>query len=263
MLVQFSLNSAEARWVLAAGFWQWPVVQAARRVIVCRSSTGAAIMVQRWPEFPWQSFAAGITAADRVAVLRQPAAEAVVEHGGWRQAAITSVADLGPDDLIVKSANTYDGRRAGVLLGHRQGFGTMGRIYSGLDAAGQATGCPARVVVPMLTEKLVPPCELQASSYPDSALGWASRFMVYEPDLIFDERKAMVVLAKCDSVRIVGRGAAYDGASVTTYHVEVAGDGIGKLHALIDQAKGARALPFATGEAAGSAQGAPWGGEAK
>jgi len=137
MLVQFSLNSAEARELLAAGFWRLPAVQSARRVVVCRSSTGAALMVARFEDFPWDSFAAGVTLVNGVGVCRKPAPEAVVTGDTWSPQALQDIADLGPDDLVVKSGNVYDGRRVGVLLGHEQGFGTMGKIYHGLAVTGR------------------------------------------------------------------------------------------------------------------------------
>jgi|GEM_PF-1722069 len=262
MLVQFSLNSAEARWVLAEGFWRWAPVKAARRVVVCRSTTGAALMVHRWPQFPWQSFAAGVTTSENVGVLRQPAAEALVTGDSWRQVPLSDIRDLGPSDLIVKSANTYDGRRAGVLLGHRQGHGTMGRIYPELDRTGDAAGCPAKVVVPMLSEKLLPPDALEPSGYPDAALGWASRFMVYTPDLILDERQAITELVG-GLVRIVGRGASLDGLSVTSYHVDLPDEqAAAKLYALIDAAKQAQLLPFDQAGVLSSSAGAEWKGSA-
>ena len=260
MLVQFSLNSAEARELLAAGFWRSPAVQGARRVVVCRSSTGAALMVARFEDFPWDSFAAGVTLANGVGVCRKPAPEAVVTGDAWSPQALQDIADLGPDDLVVKSGNVYDGRRVGVLLGHEQGFGTMGKIYPGLAATGEAKGCPAPVLVPMLSEKLVPPGALLPSGYPDTALGWASRFLVYQPDLIFDERDAIKLLTGGDAL-IVGRGASVDGYSVTTYHVSVEDGGPAELLlALVDSVKGADLLPFDEQPAAVTTAQRPWGG---
>lgn len=263
MLIQFSLNSAEAREVLAAGFWRLPAVTAARRVVVCRSSTGAALMIARFEDFPWDSFAAGITLSQGVAVLRQPAPEAVVEGDAWTAQALPDVADLGVDDLVVKSANVYDGRRVGVLLGHEEGFGTMGKIFPGLAAGNGAVGCPAPVLVPMLSEKLVPPGALLPSGYPDAALGWASRFLVYQPDMIFDERDAIKLLTGGDAL-IVGRGASVDGYSVTTYHVSIDEGGPAELlTALIDSVKGADLLPYEEQPAAAATAQRPWGGRAK
>lgn len=260
MLVQFSLNSAEARELLAAGFWRLPAVQRARRVVVCRSSTGAALMVARFEEFPWDSFAAGVTLANGVGVCRKPAPEAVVTGDAWSPQALQDIADLGPDDLVVKSGNVYDGRRVGVLLGHEQGFGTMGKIYPDLAATGAATGCPAPVLVPMLSEKLVPPGALLPSDYPDTALGWASRFLVYQPDQIFDERDAIKLLTGGDAL-IVGRGASVDGYSVTTYHVSVEDGGPAELLlALVDSVKGADLLPFDEQPAAVATAQRPWRG---
>lgn len=260
MIAQFSLNSAEAREVLATGFWRAPAVQAARRVVVCRSSTGAALMIARFPDFPWDSFAAGVTRSQGVCVCRKPAPEAIVAGDGWTQMALTDVPDLGPHDLVVKSGNVYDGRRVGVLLGHEQGHGTMGKIYPGLGRDGSATGCPAPVLVPMLSEKLVPPGALMPSGYPDSSLGWASRFLVYQPDMIFDERDAIRVLTGGEAL-IVGRGASVDGFSVTTYHVTVdAGVAADALFALVDSVKGADLLPFEEQECVAEASGCAWGG---
>lgn len=260
MLVQFSLNSAEARELLAAGFWQWQAVRDARRVIICRSTTCAALMVSRWSDFPWESFAAGVTHAKGVCVNRKPAAEALVTGDKWTYRALSEIGDLSQTDLIVKSGNAYDGRNVGVLLGHRQGFGTMGRIFPGLDQNGEATGCPARVVAPMLSEKLVPEGTLKQSEYPDSSLGWASRFMVYRPDLIFDERDAIRVLTGGDAA-IVGRGASVDGFSVTTYHVTIAEANAPALFALIDSVKGADLLPFEEYECTGDCANCFWGGK--
>ena len=244
--------------MLARGFWRWDVVRQARRLVVCRSSTCAALMVERWPDFPWETFVAGVTVAEGVGVLRRPASEALVTGDRWASRPLAEVADLGPADLVVKSANAYDGANAGVLLGHRAGYGTMARIYRDLEATGEATGCPARVLVPMLSEKLVPPGELRPSGYPDTSLGWASRFFVYRPDLIFDERDALRVLTGCE-VRIVGRGATLDGLSLTTYHAEVPPDRAPALFAAVDAAKGAEPLPFDTAEVALRAAGTDWG----
>ncbi len=259
MLVQFSLTSAEARLVLAEGFWAWPVVSRAKRVVVCRSSTCAALMVARWPEFPWRSFAAGITWQRGVCVNPVAGAEAVVRGDAWTQEGLGAVGDLGPDDLIVKSGNIYDGRRVGVLLGHRQGYGTMGRIYPMLGKTGSATQPLAPVVMPMLSEKLVAPDALTPSGYPDSSLGWASRLMVCEPEHVFDERDAIRLIAGGE-VRVVGAGAGADGYSVTTYHVETADAGAQRLFGLIDKVKGAVPLPFAERDCDGECRGCSWGG---
>ncbi len=259
MLVQFSLNSAEARELLAAGFWRWQAVREARRVIVCRSSTCAALMVARWPDFPWESFAAGVTHSKGVCVNRKPAAEALVTGDTWTYKAF-DVAELGSEDLIVKSGNAYDGRNVGVLLGHQQGFGTMGRIFPGLNETGQPTGCTARVVAPMLAEKLVPEGSLRPSGYPDSSLGWGSRFLVYQPDLIFDERDAIRVLTGGDAA-IVGRGASVDGYSVTTYHVAIDDSGAKALFELVDSVKGADLLPFEECDCAAESGECSWGGK--
>lgn len=259
MLVQFSLNSAEARELLALGFWQSPAVKAARRVVVCRSSTGAALLVARFPDFPWESFAAGVTLSQGVGVLRKPAPEAIVEGAHWTPKALPDIKDLDASDLVVKSGNVYDGRRVGVLLGHREGYGTMGRIYPGLGAKGEATGCPAPVLVPMLSEKLVPPAALVPSGYPDHALGYASRYLVYQPDLIFDERDAIRLLVGGEAL-IVGRGASVDGVSVTTYHVSVPETAAAALFALVDSVKGADLLPFEEQDCVGEPAGCSWGG---
>lgn len=257
MLLQFSLNSAEARRLLAAGFWRWPVVTGAGRVILCRSTTAATLLVHRWPEFPWQSFVAGVVARDGVTVQRQPAAEAVVRDQSWVQQPLGEITDLSSDDLIIKSANAYDGQWAGVLLGHRAGFGTMGRIYPELERSGKAAGCAAKVVSPMLSEKLLPAGSLRDSGYPDLALGWPSRFLVFRPDRIFDERDALRELG-ANEVRIVSRGASHDGHSVTTYHVAVDDEAAPSLLAAVDAAKGAEPLAFAVGPALAGDDGDSW-----
>lgn len=259
MLVQFSLTSAEARLVLAEGFWAWPVLSGARRVVMCRSSTCAALMVSKWPEFPWRSFAAGITWRRGVCVNPVPGAEAVVRGDAYSQEGMGAVDDLGAQDLIVKSGNLYDGRRVGVLLGHRQGYGTMGRIYPALSKTGVAAEPIAPVVAPMLSEKLVSPDALAASGYPDSSLGWASRLMVYEPAHIFDERDALKLISGGE-VRLVGSGAGADGYSVTTYHVSAPEAGVRKLFELIDRVKGAEPLPFPERECNAECLGCSWGG---
>ncbi|MDP2872337.1 MAG: hypothetical protein Q8P31_07360 [Bacillota bacterium] len=259
MLVQFSLTSAEARLALAEGFWSWPVAAGARRVVVCRSSTCAALMVARWPEFPWESFAAGITWPKGVCVNRVPGLEAVVRGDAWSQEGLGALSDLGAGDLIVKSGNLYDGSRVGVLLGSRQGYGTIGRIYPSLGRTGIAGQPLAPVVAPMLSEKLVPPEALVPSGYPDSSLGWASRLMVYRPDHIFDERDALALITG-GSVRLVGGRASADGYAVTTYHAEVSEDGARKLFALVDRVKGAKPVPFSEQGCDGECQGCTWGG---
>jgi hypothetical protein len=260
--VQFSLNSAEARRVLAQGFWAWPAVLTARRVVVCRSSTAATLMVERWPGFPWPSFAAGVTLQKGVCVNRLPAAEAVVERGAWRQQSLGDLTDLGPGDLVVKSGNLYDGERVGVLLGGPSGFGTMGRIFPELAATGEAKGCRAKVVAPMLSEKLVPPAALSASAFPGSSLGWGARLMVYRPDYVFDERDALRVLTGGEAA-IVGRGASLDGYSVTTYHVSVADGGRARLFDVVDGVKGSQPLPFQARECSGDCTGCSWGGRTR
>ncbi len=261
MLVQFSLNSGEARALLAAGFWRWQAVKDARQVIVCRSATCASLMVAKWPDFPWESFAAGVTRKQGVCVNRKPAAEALVTGERWTHKAF-DVATLNNDDLIVKSANAYDGQECGTMLGHKQGFGTMGRIFPGLNQTGEPTGCTARVVAPMLTEKLAPQGTLKPSGYPDSSLGWASRFLVWKPHLIFDERDAIRVLTGGDTA-IVGRGASVDGYSVTTYHVTVDEARAPALFALVDSVKGAEPLPFAETDCPADCTNCSWGGSAK
>ncbi|OGS68970.1 MAG: hypothetical protein A2Y96_00280 [Firmicutes bacterium RBG_13_65_8] len=262
MLIQFSLTSAEARLVLAKGFWTSPAVTAARRVVVCRSTTCAALMVARWPGFPWQSFAAGMTWPKGVCVNSLPAKEAIVEGGRFVQSGLGSLSDLGPDDLIVKSGNIYDGERVGVLLGHRQGYGTMGRIFPALGQGGQATGCPARVMAPMLCEKLVPATMLSPSGYPDSSLGWASRLLIYRPDHVYDERQAIEQLSGGRAL-LAGKGASVDGYSVTTYHVDAPEPGAGRLIALVDEVKGAAPLAFEEQECHGECQGCSWKGRSR
>lgn len=260
MRIQFSLNSGESKKLLARGFWSWPAVKAARRVILCKSTTCAALMAERWPDFPWRSFVAGITWPHGVCVNRHPSKEAVVEVGSWDQRGLQSVRDLCPDDLVVKSGNIYDGERVGVLLGHREGYGTMGAIFPELARSGRAAGCPARVLAPMLSEKLVAPELLEPSGYPDSSLGWGSRLLVYRPDALLDELRAMELLTGA-VVRIVGRGASADGYSVTTYHAEGDGEATAKLTALVDEVKGAGLLPFEQLACDGDCPGCTWRGK--
>lgn len=259
MRIQFSLTSAECRKVLARGFWSWPAVTRARRLILCKSTTCAALAVERWPDFPWQSFVAGITWPEGVCVNRLPSKEAVVEGDRWDQRGLASVSDLGPDDVVVKSGNIYDGERVGVLLGHKEGFGTMGVIFPGLAGSGRAAGCPAKVLAPMLTEKLTAPRLLEPARYPDSSLGWGARLLVYRPDELLDERLAMELLTGA-TVRIVGKGASADGYAVTTYHAEGDAEAAAKLTALVDEVKGTRPLPFERRGCSAECRGCTWRG---
>lgn len=155
--IQVTPTPAESKRLIAKAVAALPKVGRAMRegiVIIAVGSTNAYVAEELLGrEIEREKFLAGVVLPSGTCMIprERRMTEIVVRRGEVLRARMMDVmGELGPGDVLIKSANALDAQgMAGIMMGARDG-GTIGRSIGALLARG------VNIIIPTGLEKLIP-----------------------------------------------------------------------------------------------------------
>jgi hypothetical protein len=228
-------------------------------VVFGKSTTSGLMLNERFGDFDPSSFVAGLIRAKGACLGAKFPPEVLVEGGQWSWQELADIREtLEPTDIVVKSANVYDGKKAAILVMSPTTYGTLGVILPDLYSPSRGERIRAVLFCPVTVERLVPEGSLAPLPHPDKSYGQPARVQVFEPDIIFDERGALRVLLGVEAA-VVAKGSTIEGLATTTFQIDVPAERDEEADALVKGLLSTPPIVFRPRECGPACDGCEWG----
>lgn len=242
-----TLTPAESKRLIARGLLATEVVQNALKngyLCITLGTTSSYLVEEILGEYDKTSHVAGIVVAKGLAVTdkKKRAFDAIFYRGEHiENKKVKDVLDqMGPDDVIIKSANALDENYTPIVLLASETGGTVGSFI------GAATAKNIKILVPVGLEKSIPVeyeefCGRFGMEDWDYAIGTAVGAIALSEGVAFTEIEAIEALFDATAIPIAAGGVNGGEGSVSLF-IEGGDEEIARAHEFFLDLKGE--LPF-------------------